>query len=74
MKPSERSIQEECYSCVHSRSIPGDCHTKCVKPDPTMTGDAYGRSNGWFRYPNNFDPTWKTKLCANYEATKPKGE
>lgn len=63
----KRTIQNECYSCKHRRTIPGDAHTQCIKPDPEMKGSTYGRRSGWFYYPINFDPVWKEKLCANYE-------
>ena len=57
-----------CYQCKHRRTIPGDAHTQCVKPDPEMTGDDYGIRSGWFAYPYNFDPIWKTKDCSNFES------
>jgi len=56
-----------CDKCAHKRNIPGDCHVKCTKPDPEMTGNINGIKNGWFCYPNNFDPVWGTKKCSNYE-------
>ena len=57
----------ECYSCKHRRSIQGDAHSACAKPDPEMKGDAHGIRNGWFMYPLNFDPVWKEKDCVNFE-------
>ena len=57
----------ECYSCTHRRTIPGDCHINCVKPDAKMTGNEHGIKNGWFMYPFNFDPCWKTRDCRNFE-------
>ena len=59
---------DDCYKCKNRSPIPGDCHSKCEKPDPDMTGDKWGIQNGWFGYPYNFDPVWKTKDCANFEA------
>jgi len=67
-----RKITDECYSCIHRRTIPGDEHTQCAKPDPNMTGNPHGIKNGWFMYPYNFDPMWKTKLCDNYEKREEK--
>jgi hypothetical protein len=61
------TAKDECWSCVHKRTIPGDCHISCAKPDPQMTGHPHGVRNGWFLYPFNFDPVWKAKACANYE-------
>lgn len=60
-------VKNNCYTCKHKRSVPGETHIKCEKPDPDMTGDAYGSRMGWFFYPMLFDPTWMTKKCNNYE-------
>lgn len=57
----------ECHQCVHKRNVPYNSHIKCVKPDADMTGDKHGIEKGWFMYPMLFDPTWKTKQCANFE-------
>ena len=27
----------ECWTCEHKRSVPGNAHIKCAKPDPRMT-------------------------------------
>ncbi len=62
----EKTMMNECYSCSGRRTIPGDCHTKCATPDASMTGNRHGILNGWFMYPFNFDPTWKTAMCKNY--------
>lgn len=63
----ERSMSKECWDCKHRQDVAGNCHIKCVKPDPDMSGHELGIKNGWFMYPHLFDPTWKTKLCSNYE-------
>ena len=63
----ERNKTNECHMCKHKRSIPGDVHIQCINPDMSMTGNAHGIKNGWFMYPINFDPCWKTKDCANFE-------
>jgi len=57
-----------CWQCKNSRSIPGDCHLQCVKPDFKMTAYKHGILKGWFFYPWNFDPVWMTKKCSNFEA------
>ena len=62
----EREIMNECWSCEHKRSVMGNAHIQCVKPDADMTGNEHGIREGWFMYPILFDPTWKTKLCDNY--------
>ena len=68
MTDDEKQMMTECYTCQHKRSVPGNCHIKCAEPDPDMTGNDHGIANGWFIYPMLFDPTWKTKLCANFNA------
>ena len=64
------SVQTECFSCQFHRSLPGDAHIRCVKPDGEVqnTGHPHGIKRGWFLYPYNFDPTWKTVACPNYHA------
>jgi len=60
---------DECYDCAHKRSIAGDCHIQCVNPslDVLETGVAHGVKNGWFGYPFNFSPTWKSVECENFK-------
>ena len=58
----------ECWDCVNKREVPGNAHIRCVKPDAEMSGNEHGIKNGWFMYPLLFDPTWKEKLCNNYES------
>lgn len=64
---TKTTMMNECRSCKHRRTIPGDAHYQCSKPDNNMTGHEHGITHGWFSYPQNFDPTWKTKFCDNYE-------
>ena len=59
--------KDDCYLCKHKRDVPGNCHIRCAKPDPNMTGYAHGIENGWFIYPYLFDPVWKTKECSMFE-------
>lgn len=68
MSGPERDPMKECWSCQHRRAVPGNAHIACAKPDPDMTGNPHGIRSGWFIYPLLLDPTWKTKLCANFEA------
>jgi len=63
----ERTMSNECYSCKNRREVSGNAHIRCANPDPNMTGHQLGISKGWFIYPSLFDPTWKTKMCNNYE-------
>jgi hypothetical protein len=59
----------DCYQCVHRRDAGHNTtHSACAKPDPDMTGHPHGIKKGWFQYPRNFDPVWKTRPCANFEA------
>jgi len=64
----KRTAMNECYQCKNRRTISGDAHSWCAKPDPAMTGLDYGIKSGWFWYPYNFDPVWKTKDCCNFDA------
>jgi hypothetical protein len=57
-----------CSKCQHCKEIPADAHVRCAKPDPDMTGNPHGIRKGWFNYPFNFDPVWKTKDCVNFQA------
>ena len=70
MDVTKRKMISECYHCANKQEVPGNCHITCVKPDADMTGDEHGIRSGWFFYPLLFDPTWKTKMCNNYEANK----
>lgn len=63
----ELNIMNECFYCIHKRTIPGDCHISCANPDRDMTGNLHGIFSGWFFYPINFDPSWKTKKCCNFK-------
>lgn len=55
-----------CYTCVHRRTIPGDCHSSCAAPNGTIVkGDTHGVKSGWFMYPYNFDPIWLME-CNSY--------
>ncbi len=74
-KNKEITMFNECWSCKHKRSVPGNAHIRCVAPDPNMVGDPHGIKNGWFIYPFLFDPVWKERFCANYSPiNKPKTE
>lgn len=66
----ENGFRNECYHCEHKRSVSGNAHIECVKPDADMTGDEHGIRSGWFMYPFLFDPVWKTKWCSNYQANE----
>ena len=63
----DRNEMNECYLCAHKRSVPGNAHIECKKPDPEIRGNPHGIKNGWFMYPLLFDPVWKEVACNNYE-------
>jgi hypothetical protein len=58
--------ESDCHRCIHRRAIPGSSHIACAKPDPGMTGTVYSIKNGWFNYPESFDPIWRSKECVNF--------
>ena len=60
-------LKTKCNNCTHIRSIPGSCHVLCSKVDLSIEGSRHGIKNGWFMYPFNFDPIWRTNECKNYE-------
>lgn len=64
------ALMNNCRQCTSKRNVPGDAHIKCVKPDTNMTGSSFGIKNGWFLYPQLFDPAWMTAKCENFEAVK----
>lgn len=63
----EKKMRHECYECANRQEVYYSAHSQCVKPDAEMTGNQHGIKNGWFMYPFNYDPVWKTKLCSNFE-------
>ena len=63
-------IVNNCRGCAHMRTILGNCHIRCVNPDPDMTGSDHGIRNGWFAYPWIFDPIWMESKCKNFEPKK----
>ena len=65
-----KTVKNNCYQCKHKRSVAGNAHIKCVKPDVDMTGNEHGIRSGWFMYPILFDPTWCTSKCKNFEPSE----
>ena len=59
-------MNTNCYKCKFKHNIPGDSHISCSNPDPLMTAKEHGIRMGWFIYPINFDPAWRTKECDNF--------
>lgn len=63
-------MKTDCYKCKFRNSVPGSPHSNCSNPDHNMTGNEHGRCNGWFIYPWDFDPIWRTKECDNFESNQ----
>lgn len=61
------TVSTQCHKCKHVRSVPGNAHVRCTKPDPKMKGNPHGVANGWFIYPMLYDPIWMEVECSNYE-------
>lgn len=59
--------RNECYSCIHKRSVAGNAHIACAKPSLEIIGDPHGIRNGCFIYPYLFDPYLKTNYCPNFK-------
>ena len=51
-------MRPNCYDCIHRRTLPGDCHSKCLNLEAKVTATPHGIQQGWFYWPVNFDPTW----------------
>ena len=59
-----------CNGCAYRESIPGDAHSRCVfdwKQDlaglATKFAHVTSRTQQWFRFPFNYDPTWGPEVC-----------
>lgn len=67
MGKNDINLRNECWYCIYKREVPGYAHIRCANPDSSMVGSEYGIRNGWFIYPDLFDPVWKEANCANFE-------
>lgn len=63
---SDKNMMNECYSCKNRGSVTGSVHSYCTKPDLDMKCSSQ-HALRWFFYPFDFDPTWKDRLCKNFE-------
>lgn len=61
-----------CYDCIHARSIPGDNHIACMNGPEELEVKEHGVKQGWFVFPANFDPVWRSGECANHESSSSK--
>jgi len=64
---SGQKPQTSCWDCKHARANPGTHHILCAKPCASVAGNPHGIERGWFMYPFNFDPVWRSNECANHE-------
>ncbi|MFA4917213.1 MAG: hypothetical protein WC560_11175 [Syntrophales bacterium] len=62
-----RNISNECFKCNYRKQLKFTANSACGKPDLDMTGLEAGVASGYFKYPNNFNPAFKAKLCSNFE-------
>jgi len=62
-----------CKGCAYRRSIPGNCHIRCVfdwSQDQEMIktfqeeNQVSNHARQWFGFPFNYDPTWGADQCA----------
>jgi len=60
-------LKTDCYKCQNKRDIPGYAHIKCVDPDPNIMGHEFGVRYRYFRYPWDFDPTWRIHECPKFK-------
>ena len=58
---------DPCYKCEHERKIEGSSYVRCEKPDYSLLADQHGVDMGYFNYPNNYDPIWKSSVCKNFK-------
>ena len=57
----------KCYNCEYRQELPWSCHSRCSKdPSPKVESDPHGIKEGWFNFPNNFDPVWLQK-CNSFK-------
>ena len=67
----ERMAKNECHDCMHMRAIRNNALKKCINPpDEGVPAKQRGIDNGWFNFPECFDPIWKLNFCWNYKEGK----
>lgn len=81
MSKTDKGMMGACYNCFHRMSLsPLDAHSRCGHPraqyaaghsygdcwqSMDIVGDPRGIENGWFVWPENFDPTW-LRNCSGF--------
>lgn len=65
-----KEIIQQCYSCVFRCELSWSCHSKCtaewVEFSEMPKGNDYGRSEGWYHFPVNYDPVWMEEESSKY--------
>ena len=69
-----------CKGCAYLRTIPGNCHIRCVFDWSKATADQLADAPRndkphvarWFSFPYNYDPVWGQDTCpARSETSDP---
>jgi hypothetical protein len=69
-------LEKNCYNCQHKQDINWSAHISCrfcwqnKKYVTFPQGTEYGKSNGWYDFPYDFDPAWMEETC-QYHKPKP---
>ena len=58
--------KNECLYCIYMVELENNKLVKCANPDPQMQIEM-ANINGWFDYPQQFDPNWKKNYCEHFE-------
>lgn len=74
LKADRKVMSTNCYTCVHRKEIPFSAHSTCLffwknKKNPTVEPlqfKQYGKDNGWFDFPYDYDPVWITSQCPHH--------
>ena len=68
---NDDSNKKDCYKCIHRRDVPQDCHSSCANKTCKVTCIKHGFDQGWFFFPENYDPAWLTS-CDGFEEKRNK--
>ena len=70
-----KQCQTECLDCIHKKAPGNKMHKGnigCDKPSISVRGEQWGVMNGFFEYPDNFNPVYKKTDCLNVETEQDK--
>ena len=67
--PRPKARSDNCYLCQYGLRIPEQefRNMTCLKPPKVMEGCERPTAQGWFKFPQCFDPAWKLTICQNFE-------